>query len=71
MSSVLVRHPAFGSLWLSSARIVGNYVEGEVWDESSVGSPYMPDDFHGEAVLMNFPKGCIVKWSREAADAPE
>jgi len=61
--SVLVRHPAVGSLWLDDAYIEGDVVIGEAWDESDCRSPMLPDDYRGQPVTMNFPVGCIVKWS--------
>ena len=61
MASVLINHPAFGSLWLDNAEIENGYVVGEAWDDSDVGSAYLPDDYQGEAVCMNFPAACIRK----------
>ena len=60
--AALIRHPAFGSLWLTNARIEGVYVVGEAWDDSGIGSALMPDDFRGEPETMNFPAGCVAKW---------
>lgn len=62
----LVNHPHVGSVWLSDCVIVHGddgkeYVVGEAWDESDVGSPYLPDDYRGEPVTMNFPATCIRK----------
>ena len=59
--NVLINHPGFGSLWLSNAYIKEGYVTGEAWDDSGVGSPYLPDDYMGEPVAMSFPIACIRK----------
>ena len=79
MTDVLCADPGFGSTWLSNAYLVagenGDYVVGEAWDDSGVGSPYMPDDYRGEPVPMNFPLSCVLKVeggplrSREEAQA--
>jgi len=63
---ILITHPYVGSVWLSNCAIVHDddgvgYVVGEAWDESEVGSPYLPDDYRGEPVTMNFPTTCIRK----------
>lgn len=58
---VLVHYPPFGSLWLAKAEWHGDFVEGELWDDTDVGSPYFPDDYRGEPVWMNFPIGCVDK----------
>ena len=63
---VLVNHPHVGSLWLSDAYFtVGadgrEYVVGEAWDDGDVGSPYLPDDYRGQPVLMNFLATCVRK----------
>ena len=63
--SVLINHPSIGSLWLSNVEITGQFVSGEVWDDSDVGSPYLPDDFRGEKIAMSFPISCIRKVERE------
>ena len=59
--NVLINHPNFGSLWLLDAKIKGKYVIGDVWDESGIGSPYLPDTWIGEFNTMNFPITCIRK----------
>lgn len=58
---VLISHPAFGSLWLSDAVIEDGHVTGETWDLGGAGDPYLPDDYSGEAITMNFPATCIRK----------
>ena len=58
---VLINHPSVGSVWLDHAEIIGDNVIGEAWDVTDVGSPYLPDDYRGEPVTMNFPKTCIRK----------
>ena len=58
---VLVTHPEWGSVWLDNAHIEGDYVIGTAWDASGVGSPFMPPDYSGEPVTMNFPITCIRK----------
>jgi hypothetical protein len=57
--NVLINHPYFGSLWLSNARIEGDHVVGEAWDDTWVGAPNFPDDYRGEPATMNFPVTCI------------
>ncbi len=55
-----------GSLWLSKAyktTVDGReYVIGDYWDTSEVGSSYLPDDYRGKEETMNFPATCIRKW---------
>ena len=58
---VLIVHPAFGSLWLSDCEIKDGFVTGTTWDKTEVGSPYLPDDYMGENMVMNFPVSCIRK----------
>lgn len=58
---VLINHPQFGSLWLSNTKIKNGYVIGEAWDDSECGSPYLPNDYMGQLVTMNFPVSCIRK----------
>lgn len=65
MPDALVRHPHVGTVWLNNAKVVGEFVEGEVWDDSMSGSAYMPDDFMGEPVVMHFKATCVVKWVGE------
>jgi hypothetical protein len=59
--SVLVVHPLFGSVWLSNAEWNPDSVAGDTWDDYYAGSPYMPDDYRGEMVPMNFPLSCVQK----------
>lgn len=59
--NILINHPQFGSIWLSNAKIKDGFVEGEAWDNTKVGSTYMPDDYRGEWCTMNFPVSCIRK----------
>lgn len=59
--NVLINHPNFGSVWLENAEIQDGYVIGEVWDNSQVGSAFMPDDYMGELATLNFPISCIRK----------
>jgi len=59
--NVLINHPNFGSIWLSNAKIEDGYVIGDVWDDSSVGSPYLSEDYMGQFITMNFPVSCIRK----------
>ena len=61
MADVLINHPTVGSLWLSNAEIVDGYVVGEIWDDSDVGSPYLPEDYRGEAIAVNFLVSCVRK----------
>ena len=56
---VLINHPQFGSLWLSKATIKRGHVTGEAWDNTDVGSPYLPDDYMGEYITLSFPITCI------------
>lgn len=58
---VLVSHPGFGRLWLSKAEWHPDHVEGEAWDESQVGSPWMPDDYSGQPAWMSFPLSYVLK----------
>lgn len=58
---VLINHPAFGSIWLEQVNIVDGTVIGDYWDTSDVGSAYMPADYLGELVTLNFPVSCIRK----------
>ena len=72
--NVLVRHPSVGSVWLERAEFVTmpdgrEFVQGDVFDRSGAGSPYMPDDFMGMYEPMNFPASCVVK--REGSGAEE
>lgn len=59
--SVLVAYPGIGSVWLNDAEWTADSVEGWAWDSSEVGSPYLPDDFHGQPEQMNFPLTCVLK----------
>lgn len=61
MSDALINHPLFGSLWMSNCEIANGYVIGEVWDDGDVGSPYLPNDYMGQPIMMNFPISCIRK----------
>jgi hypothetical protein len=66
MMDVLVSHPDIGSLWLGNAYFVTGtdgreYVVGEAWDDSEVGSPYLPEDYRGQRVVMNFLATCVRK----------
>lgn len=66
MADILVNHPCFGSLWLSNCRIIRgadgcDYVIGDAWSDDNVGSLYLPDDYGGELIMMNFPVTCIRK----------
>jgi len=56
---VLINHPKFGSMWLDNAKIKDDTVYGEVWDYTQ--SMYMPSDYLGEKIVMNFPVTCIRK----------
>jgi len=58
---ILVIEPGLGSSWGRLERVVGNHVEYTTWDSGGVGSPYLPADYMGEAVLLNAPKTCILK----------
>lgn len=64
-ADVLVNYPGMGSIWLSEAYLVatdsGDYVVGIAWDNSDAGDPYMPEDYMGQEVTMNFPASCIRK----------
>lgn len=67
MKAALVNYPGFGSLWLTNAYVTKgeggkDFVVGEAWDDSDAGSPYMPDDYTGQPVTMNFPLTCVRKW---------
>ena len=59
--NVLINHPSVGSVWLENAYIKDDCVIGDVWDDSKHGSPYLPNDYYGEYVTMNFPISCIRK----------
>lgn len=59
--SVLVCYPPFGSVWVNDAEWNGDFVEGFVFDDSDRGNPYLPDDYWGENIWMNFPLSCVVK----------
>ena len=61
MSAALINHPFFGSLWLENAKVEGNYVVGDAWDDSHAG---VPEDYQGEYVPMNFPIFYIRKWEK-------
>lgn len=61
---ILINHPKFGSLWLENAKIKNHYVIGEVWDDSECGSPYLPMDYMGQYITMNFPISCIRKHAK-------
>jgi len=66
MADVLINHPHYGSLWLSNCELVRgddgrHYVIGDARDDSAVGSPYMPGDYNGQPVTMNFPVSCVRK----------
>lgn len=67
---VLVAYPRHGSLWLSRVEWSADSVQGETWDSSQVGSPYLPDDYSGERVWMNFPLSSVLK-VRAVAAPPE
>lgn len=58
---VLVIEPGHGSVWLRDAHYEGVFVVGEAWDDSSVGSGLMPDDFRGESVILTYPRRFILK----------
>jgi hypothetical protein len=53
---VLVAHPHFGSMWLSSPRMIDDHVVGEVEADRMFG--------HSIMETMNFPKSCIRKVER-------
>ena len=59
--NVLVIVPGHGSEWLMDAHYEGDWVVGEAWDDGGVGSPFMPDDYRGEPVTMNYPRNFILK----------
>jgi len=67
----LINHPYFGSVWLSNATIKDGYVIGEAWDDSDVGSPYLPDDYMGQYTTLTFPISCIRKMRGEYFDFVE
>lgn len=48
---------------MSNVRLRNGYVEGDVWDKGEAGSPYLPDDYGGEYVTMNFPLSCARKFT--------
>lgn len=63
---VLINHPYVGSVWLANAYYTTGgdgrqYVVGEAWDDSGVGSPLLPEDWRGEPVTMNFLATCVRK----------
>lgn len=60
---VLVIEPGHGSTWLSNAHYEGQWVVGEAWDDSGVGSALMPDDFRGEVMTLAMPRRFILKVS--------
>jgi len=61
----LVINPGNGSLWLSDIYYITvdgmRYIVGEAWDDDEVGSPYLPADYRGETITMNFPVNCILQ----------
>jgi hypothetical protein len=62
----MIVYPMYGSVWLDNAHIRqwsdGTwYVAGEAWDDTGVGSSYMPEDWRGEVAQMNFPATSIVR----------
>ena len=64
--NVLINHPHVGSVWLSDAYYTAGddgrqYVVGDVWDDSDVGSSMLPDDYRGQPVTMNFLATCVRK----------
>ena len=63
--NALVIEPGHGSMWLSDCKWVdtqeGRYIEGLAWDDGDVGSPYLPDDYIGIEVLMNFPESYVLR----------
>ncbi len=66
MTSALINHPLYGSLWLSNVEIETvngkEYIVGDCWDTSDVGSSYLPCDYRGEYQTMNFPISCVRKY---------
>lgn len=74
MASALCINPGHGSVWLMKAKKVvtpfGVYVEGEAWDTTQVGSPYVPDDYAGEYELVNLPESCILRWVEDVESQP-
>ena len=57
----LIHHPYVGSIWLTRCVKKNGVVTGETLDTSECGSSYLPIDYPGEWVVMNFPTTCIVK----------
>jgi len=68
MADALCIDPGHGSVWLSNAeRVVtdeGVFIVGDTWDNDLAGSP--ADDYMGEALVMNFPESCLLKWEEDA-----
>ena len=59
---VLCIEPGHGSVWLLDAIYHDDdTVSGIAWDDTSVGSPFMPDDYRGEPVTMTFPRNLVIK----------
>lgn len=57
----LICHPLIGSVWMRDCTIDGDTIVGSVFDDGKCGSSYMPEDYRGEFVTMNFPVSCIRK----------
>lgn len=72
MADVLVIEPGHGSTWLHNAQFVDDYVVGEAWDDSGVGSSLMPDDYRGQPVVLSFPRHYVLKerHSNENGETP-
>ena len=56
-------------MWLEEAEYHdgGTVIEGWTWDDSSVGSALMPDDFMGEKIILAYPSRYILRVEQEAA----
>lgn len=69
-AEVMVVYPGFGTVWLSEVEWHPDHVEGSAWDESDCGSPYLPDDYRGGRVWLNFPLSSVVKVRPAATNQP-
>ena len=56
--------PTMGSLWLEDVHLSDGFVVGKVWEEEGYYSYNMPDDYHGQYHVMNFPLSCVRKLER-------
>jgi len=60
--SAVIVHPVFGTLYMQNLTVLPGrkIVAGLVWNEEWC-NPFMPEDYYGEYIPMNFPITCIKK----------